>query len=270
MRGKRACAALVAACLAFSLASCATAKDEGAPAPILRGQWLLHDAHDRTGRINLLHQYLTLSVATDSTTSGRASCSDYKASILGDPRSLWVRAELPQQINCGTSLQQTLEDRYIGDLNTIRSASVARDGLHLTSPGVELHYTRVLPQALADVQDRVWYTGVVQALSLDTNSPSYSLPETGASLRLASGGLLTVSTPCGTIVGHYAENVGLVVSNQVVVKTRPKCSDDGQLLDDYLVKLIDSGFSVTSSFHTMVATSERALLRITFSQAESN
>jgi hypothetical protein len=254
----------------LALGGCAATRDEGSPAPLLRGQWLLVDARDQAGRIDLMHQYLTLSVATDSSTNGRASCSDYTASILGDPRSLWVRAALPSQINCGTSLQQTLEDRYIGDLNTIRSASIERDGLHLMSAGVDLHFKRVLPQSLADVQDRVWYTGVVQALNLDTNSPSYSLPEPGASLKLASGGLLTATTPCGTISAHYREDSGLVVADRVVVKIAPKCSEDGQLLDDYLVKLIDSGFTVTSSFHTMVVTSQRALLRVTFSQAEFN
>jgi hypothetical protein len=269
-RGSLRALVVVAASLSIGLTACAGTRDEGGPAPSLRGQWLLVDAHDLAGRIDLLHQYVTLSVTTDASTNGRSSCTDYTASILGAPRSIWVRATLPSQIDCGTTQQQNLQDRYIDDLNTIREATIQRDGMHLTSPGVDLQFRRVAPVSLAGVQDRVWYTGNVQALSLGSNRASYTLAEPGASLKMTGHGVLTATTPCGTIVAHYTQDTGLVVANRIVVKTAPKCNDDGQALDDYLVKLIDSGFSVSSSFHTMVATSERALLRVTFSEAESN
>jgi heat shock protein HslJ len=265
MRRRRLVAALGAVLVALSLASCAGsggAGDQGAPDPQLRGQWLLADAKDEGGPINLLNQYLTLTIDRDKTTGGRSSCSGYTASVFGTPDSLWVQATLPRQTDCGTAAQQALEFRYIADLDKIRAATVQGDDLHLTADGVDLHFVRVTPTPLKPVVDRFWYSATLTPLSLNTSDTPVSYIEPGASIHFGDDGTLTAVTGCGVIIAHYVENAGEIVSTDVTVNTRTTCGGYDDALDDYLVRLIDSGFTFAATPRELTLTSKRALLQL--------
>jgi heat shock protein HslJ len=265
MRRQRLVAAVGAVLVVLSLASCVRSgdtDDQGAPDPQLRGQWLLTDAKDEGGPINLLHQYLTLTIDRDKTTGGRSSCSSYTASVFGTPDSLWVQATLPRQTDCGTAAQQALEFRYIADLDKIRAATVRGDDLHLTADDVDLHFVQVTPSPLKPIVDRFWYSATLTPLSLNTTDTPVSYIEPGASIRFGGDGTLTAVTGCGVIAAHYVENAGEIVSTDVTVNTRTTCDGYDDALDDYLVRLIDSGFTFTANARELTLTSKRALLRL--------
>jgi heat shock protein HslJ len=265
MRRQRLIAVVGAVLVALSLASCVSSGDsgdQGAPDPQLRGQWLLADAKDEGGPINLLSQYLTLTIDRDTTTGGRSSCSSYTASVFGTPDSLWVQATLPRQTDCGTAAQQALEFRYIADLDKIRAATVQGDDLHLTADGIDLHFVQVTPTPLKLIVNRLWYSATLRPLSLNTSDTPVSYVEPGASFRFGDDGTLTAVTGCGVIAAHYVENAGEIISTDITVDTRTACGGYDDALDDYLVRLIDSGFTFAATPRELTLTSKRALLQL--------
>src|SRR5580704_4054196 len=98
-----------AAALALMLASCASPQDDGGPDPGLRGQWELQSATDAGGQIPLANQLISLTIDGDNTTTGRSTCSDYRAHVYGSISNLWVTATLPRAENCGIQAQEDIE-----------------------------------------------------------------------------------------------------------------------------------------------------------------
>jgi hypothetical protein len=262
-------AAAIALLTATALAGCASAGDRGGPDPGLRGEWVLASATDGGGSIALLNQYITLTIAGDTSTTGRSACSDYRARFFGTLSSLWVTATLPRNIDCGTALQQTLELRYIAALNQVRSATVVGGVLDLTAPGVDLHYERALRYPTALLLDREWALQSVAPLNLQTGQKDETVPDQGASLRFSKTGALAVETECASITAHYFQNAGQIVADHIIVKTAPTCSSghDGAI-EDYLVRLVDSAFTFRAIKGEMTLTSNRVGVTLGFAEVD--
>jgi hypothetical protein len=266
MKTVRALAAATTALLAaIALAGCTSPGDHGGPDPALRGEWILAKARDGGGAVDLLHQYITLTIAGDTTTSGRSACSDYSARFFGPLSSLWVTATLPHDIDCGTALQQTLELRYIAALGQVRSATVVGGVLDLTAPGIDLRFERALRYPMTLLLGHEWALQSVAPLNLQTGLEDETVSIQGAYLRFTQDGTLTVQTECASIVARYTQNAGQIVPSHISVKGASTCgSGYDSSVEDYLIRLIDSAFTFRAIQGRMTLTSNRVGVTLGF------
>ncbi|MCU1469778.1 MAG: hypothetical protein JWQ39_927 [Glaciihabitans sp.] len=235
---------VVAAVLATS--ACSSPGDRGLAEPQLQGQWQLASATDAGGRIDLQNQAISLTIGSATSSTGRSSCSNYHAQFLGTTESLWVTATLPQRIDCGSLVQQVLEQRYIAALNYVRSATVNGGDLDLLAPGIDLHYVRALFIPMTFVVGRTWQLTSLTSLSFAADVSPPAIPEHGASIQFSENGTLRADTGCLSITAHFIQDAGQIVADHVVVHGINTCGDHSQSFDDDLVRLIDSSFSFTS------------------------
>jgi hypothetical protein len=241
---------LAAAALAVTgvlmLASCAEPGDHGGADPRIQGQWQLTSATDSGGKINLLGQAITLTIDGDTDTSGRSSCSDYKAKFLGMAQSLWVTATLPRTIDCGSALQQDLEMRYINALNYVRSATVSGGDLDLLAPGIDLHFVRALFHPMTRMIGHLWSLSTVTFLGFDGASATTGYEAHGVVIQFNKNGTLRADSACTTVTARYVQNAGQIVADHVVVHTTSNCDDQNSASDDYIVRVIDASFSFST------------------------
>jgi META domain len=217
---KRAVAIVAAGAILLLVASCAAPPDEGGPDPGLRGQWELQRATDDGGTIPLANQLISLTIDGDKTTTGRSTCSDYTAHVYGNVSTLWVTATLPAVQNCGIQIQQDIEDRYINDLNQVRTSTLTGGVLHLLAPGIDLQFHRALAVPLGLVVGHTWRLSTVAPDSYYSTANPTPVAETGATLRFnAKGrakGTVTGSTGCRTFTARFEENAGEIVTSHLV------------------------------------------------------
>jgi len=251
--------------LALALTSCSSPADHGGADPRIQGQWQLTEATDAGGRIDLLSQAITLTIRGDTTTTGRSSCSDYKARFLGMAESLWVTATLPRTIDCGSAPQQGLETRYITALNYVRAASVTGGVLDLTAPGIDLHYVRALYHPMTRLIGHDWALSSVGFLGLEGTAGETEYGLGGLELRLDKDGTLEADSACTTVKAHYYQDAGQIVADRVSVHTIDTCTDVNSAADNYIVRLIDSSFSFsTLQSGQLTLTSPRAGAELVF------
>lgn len=248
MRGARRMLATLALAVTgiLALAACAAPGDHGGADPRIQGQWQLTSATDAGGKINLLGQAITLTIDGDTDTTGRSSCSDYKAKFLGMAESLWVTATLPRTIDCGSALQQNLEMRYINALNYVRSATVTGGDLDLLAPGIDLHFVRALFHPMTRMIGHVWSLSTVTFLGFDGASATTGYDAHGVAIQFNKNGTLRADSACTTVTARYFENAGQIVADHVVVRTIAGCDDQNSASDDYIVRVIDASFSFST------------------------
>jgi heat shock protein HslJ len=237
-------AVTVATAAVLATAACASPGERGLAEPLLQGQWQLASAMDAGGQIDLQHQAITLTISSATNSTGRSSCSNYRAQFLGTTESLWVTATLPRHIDCGSLVQQVLEQRYITALNYVRSANVNGGDLDLLAPGIDLHYVRALFVPTTFVVGHIWDLVSLTSLSFAAD-PTPPFPEHGATIQFFKNNTLRASTACSTITAHFIQDAGQVVADHVVVQQINHCNDYNQAIDDDLVRLVDSSFSFT-------------------------
>lgn len=255
-----ACAALVA----LLLASCASPGDEGGPDPGLRGEWELQSATDVGGAIPLANQLISLTINGDNSTTGRSTCSDYRAHVYGSVSTLWVTATLPRAENCGIQVQEDIEHRYINDLNQVRTSTLAGGVLDLLAPGIDLRFARALAVPTTLVVDRTWRLTTARADSYYGNSSSASVSISGATLRLNRNGTLIGTTGCHRFTALYLQNAGEIVVQRLVEHPSGTCAGASSTADVMLLQVVRSGFTFFSESGALSISSPRVELTLDF------
>ena len=258
-----AIAAAVAA-LALLLSGCASPRDEGGPDPGMRGQWELMSASDPGGTIALANQRISLTIAADDTTNGRSTCSNYSARVYGTPANLWVTATLPRAEHCGIQAQQDIEQRYINDLNQVRTATVSGGVLDLLAPGIDLRYQRALTIPMTLVIGHTWKLASVSPDSYYATANPAPVAQTGATLYFAKTGKLTGTTGCRSFTARYVENAGEVVISHFTYRVHGQCTDDDIASDTYVVSVLEAGFTFLSGIGQLEVSSPRAEINLGF------
>jgi heat shock protein HslJ len=252
------------------VASCASPHDEGGPDPGLRGQWQLQSATDEGGAIPLANQLITLTIDRDNTTTGRSTCSDYTAHVYGNVTSLWVTATLPRVQNCGIQAQLDIERRYIGDLNRVRTSSVAGGVLRLLAPGIDLQFHRALVVPLDRVVGHTWKLATVAPASYYATANPTPVAETGATIRFSSKGSVTGQTACNRFTAKFVQNAGeIVISHldktaRLGADARAGCIGEAESADVHLFQVLTTGFTFLSGVGVLKITSPRAELTLAF------
>jgi heat shock protein HslJ len=259
-----AAASITALVCGLALASCASSGDQGGPDPQLRGQWELQTATDAAGTIPIRNQLISLTIAEDDSTYGRSTCSDYRAKVFGSVGALWITATLPKVENCGTQIQQDIEERYINDLNQVRFASVTGGLLDLTGPNLSLHFQRALNVPPTLVTDRNWYLQVVMPDSYYGPSDLAPIPAIGATLRFNSNRTMSGSTSCSRFGAHWEQNAGEIVLSGMTLEPTSSCDETQLGVDSYVLRVIKSGFGFQSENGQLQLVSPRAELRLQF------
>jgi heat shock protein HslJ len=261
---KRLVSAVGAAAILLLLTSCAAPKDQGGPDPGIRGQWELLSAKDAGGTIPLANQLISLTIDGDTTTTGRSTCSDYRAHVYGTVSTLWVTATLPRAQHCGIQAQQDIEQRYIDDLNQVRNGVVTGGVLDLLAPGIDLRYQRALAVPLGPVVDQTWMLATVAPDSYYATANPTQVPETGATLRFDKNGTLTGTTGCRTFTADFEENAGEIVTSHLVEHSGGGCTETEQAADTHVLDVLESGFTFISGLAELKMSSPRAELELTF------
>ena len=239
----------VLAAAALLLAGCAPARDVGGPDPQLRGQWELESAKDAAGKLALADQRITLTIGSDTTTSGRSSCSDYTARVFGTTSGLWVDPTLPKETNCRTGSQKLLETRYIRDLRSVHYGAISSGVLTLRAAKVTLVFSRALKIPLTLMTNRVW---TIESITLDTSTTAPDLLEhapvaaSGATIMFSKSGTLSGSDGCRGFSAQYTENAGEIVIRDLQ-SGKTGCSEDALNVDAYLMSVLTSGFTWLSA-----------------------
>jgi heat shock protein HslJ len=254
----------VAVTFAITLSAFASPQDEGGADPGLRGQWELQSATDAGGTIPLANQLITLTIGGDNTTTGRSTCSNYRAHVYGSLASLWVTATLPKAEHCGIQAQQDIEQRYINDLNRVRTSTLVGGVLNLLAPGVDLSYQRALAVPLTLVVGHTWRLESVKADSYYATTNPLPVIEHGATLTFSKQGTLTGTTGCEHFTASYTENAGEIVLGKLHSHKRGQCSSHEQAIDTYVVSVIDSGFTFVSGLGELGISSPRAEITLAF------
>jgi heat shock protein HslJ len=265
-RMRAAAASIAALCCALALASCTPTGDHGGPDPQLRGQWELQSAKDATGTIPLKNQLITLTINGDDTTTGRSTCSDYRAKVFGSVGPLWITATLPKVQDCGTQAQQNIEERYINVLNQVRFASITGGLLDLTAPHLSLHFQRALAIPMTLVTDRNWLLTYVAPDSyynfgLSREPP---FPVSGATLRFDKDGTMSGTTWCTTFTANYVQNAGEIVLSKLRKQPTSGCTQDQEGVDSYVMRVMAAGFTFLSGDGQLQLSSPRAELELGF------
>jgi heat shock protein HslJ len=255
-------AALVA--LALVLTGCAAARDDGGPDPGIRGQWELLRATDSGGTIPLANQLISLTIASDNSTNGRSTCSNYAARIYGTMSNLWVTATLPRAEHCGIQAQQDIEQRYINDLNRVRNATVAGGVMDLLASGIDLRYQRALVVPLKLVVGQTWNLATVSPDSYYATGNPTPVTQTGATLYFSTNGKLTGTTGCRRFTANYLENAGEIVIDRFVYHLHGNCTENDVAADTYVVSVVEAGFTFLSSAGQLDVSSPRAEISLGF------
>jgi len=253
-----------AAALALMLASCASPQDDGGPDPGLRGQWELQSATDAGGQIPLANQLISLTIDGDNTTTGRSTCSDYRAHVYGSISNLWVTATLPRAENCGIQAQEDIEHRYIGDLNQVRTSTLDGGILDLLAPGIDLRFSRALAVPTTLIVDRTWRLQTVRADNYYGDTSSVYVNLVGATLLLDRDGTLSGTTGCHRFTAAYQQNAGEIVVQHLVEHPFGQCTSNNSAADAVLLQVIKSGFTFFSESGALSISSPRAELSLTF------
>ncbi len=260
---KLAVIACAAAC-ALLLSSCATPVDEGGPDPGLRGQWELQSATDAAGAIPLANQLISLTIDGDTTTTGRSTCSDYRAHVYGTVSNLWVTATLPRAENCGIQAQEDIEHRYIADLGQVRTATLVGGVLDLIAPGIDLRFARALAVPTTLIVKRTWHLTTVRSDSYYGNSNSAWVNIGGATLRLDPDGTMTGTTGCHSFTATYTQNAGEIVAAHLVVRSAGECTSTSPTADAVVLQVVKAGFTFFSESGALSISSPRAQLTLDF------
>jgi heat shock protein HslJ len=250
--------------LVLVLTGCAAARDDGGPDPGMRGQWELLSGTDSGGKIPLANQRISLTIASDNSTNGRSTCSDYGAHIYGPMSKLWVTATLPRAEHCGIQAQQDIEQRYINDLNQVRTSTVVGGVLDLLAPGIDLRYQRALDIPLNLVVDHTWRLATVSADSYYATANPTPVTQTGATLYFSKDGKLTGTTGCRRFTANYYENAGEIVVNKFAYHRSGKCTENDVASDTYVVSVVEAGFTFLSGIGQLSVSSPRAEMALGF------
>jgi heat shock protein HslJ len=250
--------------LVLAVSGCVNPPDEGGPDPALRGQWELQDATDAQGTIPLANQLITLTIDGDNSTTGRSTCSDYRAHVYGSRATLWVTATLPKAEHCGIQAQQDIEHRYIEDLNQIRTSTLEGGVLNLLAPGIDLRYQRALAVPLTLVLGHTWRLNSVKADSYYATENPLPVVERGASLRFSKSGILSGSTGCRRFTAKFSENAGEIVVRKISSHPKVGCDSDQQAIDTYVMSVVRGGFTFISGLGELGISSPRAEITLSF------
>ena len=205
------------------------------------------------------------SIDGDNTTTGRSTCSDYRAHVYGSASSLWVTATLPRAQHCGTQVQLDIERRYIDDLNQVRSGVITGGVLDLLAPGgIDLRYQRALAVPLNLVVNHTWKLATVAPDSYYATANPTAVAETGATLRFSENGTLAGVTGCRTFTANYVQNAGEIVTSHLVARASGRCTDYDQAADTHVLDVVGSGFTFLSGLGGLKISSPRAELALAF------
>lgn len=258
--------------LTFVLAGCAAPKATGGPEPDLRGQWQLISAHDAGGDFELANQLISLTIEGENST-GRSTCSNYTARVLGTMANLWITPMLPRAEHCGIQAQEDLEHRYFNDLAQVRYSTVTGGVLDLESPGIDLRFQRALNLSMDLVVDRTWYLEIAEADSYYSNNLAVPVyfgrdGKTGeirlnTTVSFSRNGDVRGDTGCRIFTAHYTQNAGEVVLTEFKYQAHGACTSEDVSEDTYLVTTLQAGFTFISEEGQLVLRSPRSELQLT-------
>jgi heat shock protein HslJ len=255
---------------ALFLGGCASHADGGGPDPQLRGQWQLTSARDFGGRLDLANQHITLTIDGDTSTSGRSACSNYRAQLFGTIHALWVRTELPKRIDCGSQVQQTIEERYMAALANVRSASVDGGVLVLTAPDVNLRYAKALARPVVLLVGHSWTLSSMASVYFfdagiqgDDPASKFLL---NATLRFGAHGEIRGQTGCLNFFGHVTQDAGEMLVDKLVKSTPVPCSSMDGAVSDNFFRVLESAFTFHAGGDSLTLVSSRVGIVLDFAQ----
>src|ERR1700743_1342066 len=178
--------------------------------------------------------------------------------------NLWVTATLPRAEHCGIQAQEDIEQRYINDLNQVKTATVVGGVMDLLAPGIDLRFQRALVVPLGLIVDRTWKLATVSADSYYATGNPTPIAQTGASLYLSKNGKLVGSTGCRSFTANYVENAGEIVVDKLDFKVKGRCTANDVASDTYVVSVIETGFTFISGAVQRHVSSPRAEIGLGF------
>jgi heat shock protein HslJ len=236
----------------------------GSPDPALRGQWVLTDAHDGYGNVNLLGQDITLTVSDKSVSTGRGSCSNYTATIYGSQRALWVTTNYTRSYSCATADQSVLQLQYLADLASVQHSALTQNGLELTGRDVDLRFSRANPLSVTQLADKTWQLQTDATLNL--HGPFTTSRENGGYIRFETASSLSAVTKCVYFTANYRQVADeLVASNVFAINTIGCDRTDDQAAKDF-TRMLDGGFTFALGSNSLVLISPRAGLQLGFNE----
>jgi len=261
---QRVAAVIGAAAVVLLLASCAAPSDGGGPDPGLRGQWELESGTDQSGEIPLANQLISLTIDGDNTTTGRSTCSDYRAHVYGTEANLWVTVAVIHAGKCGSRAQHEIEQRYLADLGRVRGSTIDGGVLDLLAPGIDLRFARALTVPTTLIVNRTWRLTMARADDYDASANATYAAVGGASMRLDSSGIMSGNTGCHGFTARFLQNAGEIVARDLVVTPSSRCSNANHVADAALLRVIAGGFTFISESGALSISSPRAQLTLDF------
>jgi heat shock protein HslJ len=261
---KRLASILGATAILLLLTSCAAPQDEGGPDPGLRGEWELQTATDHNGAIPLINQRISLTIAGDNSTSGRSSCSDYRARVYGSLSTLWVRATVTRALHCASPAQQAIERRYLDALNRVRTSILNGGVLDLLAPGIDLHFQRAIIVPLTLVVGHTWRLTTIGDDPYAATTRQTLHLATGATVRFSPNGEVAGSTGCSSFSGRFTQNAGEIVVSRLQHQLMGRCLGSQNDVDARVLAVLRSGFTFTSAIGELAIASPRAGVALSF------
>jgi hypothetical protein len=236
----------------------------GAPDPALRGQWVLTAGHDGYGAMNLLGQDITLTVNGDAVSSGRGSCSDYRATIYGSQRALWVTTTYTRSYSCATADQSVLQLQYLADLSAVQHSAITPNGLELTGRDVDLQFSRANPLSLTQLVGKTWQ--LQSSADIDLHGRSLLSQETGGYIRFETNSSLSGVTKCVYFTADYRQVADELVASHILAINNLGCDRSADKPAKDFTRMFDGGFTFGLGSNSLVLISPRAGLQLGFNE----
>jgi hypothetical protein len=253
----------LAAAAALVLAGCAESRvDNGADSRFV-GQWLLVSAADARGAIPLSDTYVTLTINMDTLATGRAPCSDYRASIIGQPGVVFVEVTQRNVKGCAHAGLVEVDSRYLAALTATTVASLGPTALTFRSPSDSLTFRRSPLVKIGRFVDIVWSARREMFAASDGETGFDAIPSGG--LLLSHDGQFTLEVgQCPSVTGRWVTDVGeILLQNLRHSESQCITPDDTRNRTDMLLAL-ENGFRLTVAGNTMTATNPRTSESIAF------
>jgi heat shock protein HslJ len=239
---------LAAGTLGLLLVACSLLP--GALNAALDGEWRLQAGTDQGAAIPIPAAHpITLKI-DGTTVGGAAACNLYGGKLEINGTTIKISALSMTEMACQDDVMAA-EAAYLAALPRVDTAARDGNGLVLSGPQVELHFTLVPKVPNANLGGPLW---TLDSL-ISGEVVSSVVADKPATLQLNANGTLAASTGCRDLTGHYT-----VSGNQVKVTLDPydaiACADPLGAQDSHVLKVIGAldGFSVTIQGSSMTLT----------------
>jgi heat shock protein HslJ len=219
----------------------------------IAGSWHLVEGRDAEGDLDLGHRQVTLAVE-DGAASGTSACNMYGANVHVEGETVRFAEIGGTEMACEPDVME-LERRFLAVLGAVEAGERDGDVLRLSDADATLTFARDAPLDDAALVGTTW---ALESL-VDQEAASSVVP--GGELRFLEGGVLTGSSGCRAVRGHY-EVHGQRVSVSELDAGDPHagaCMPDAEAQHGHVVDVLREGFAVHVEGDRLTLTSPQGL-----------